>query len=118
MTVTIPDELATRLQPLAGQLSRILELGIQEWTAQQEAGFAGLRDVVEKLASLPAPEEVMALRPSNAFQTRISQLLEKNRSAGLSADEQREWERYQYAEHLVRMAKARAAARLAGSQGT
>jgi len=42
-------------------------------------------------------------------------LLEKNQAAGLSADEQREWQQYQYVEHLVRLAKARAALKLRGA---
>src|SRR5687768_407223 len=77
-------------------------------------GFAGLADVLEKLATLPGPEEVLALRPSASLQTRIDDLLERNQAGGLSAEEQREWEQYRYVEHLVRMAKARAALALEG----
>ena len=50
--------------------------------------------------------------PPLALQERMKELLEKNRSASLSADEQRVWEQYQYVEHLVRLAKARAAVKL------
>jgi uncharacterized protein YnzC (UPF0291/DUF896 family) len=42
------------------------------------------------------------------MQTRINELLDKNRSHGLTPDEQVEWEQYQYIEHLVRTAKAKA----------
>jgi hypothetical protein len=69
-------------------------------------------NVLETLASLLGPEEILALRPSPALQEQIEELLEKNRSGGLSADDQRAWERYQYVEHLVRLAKARAALKL------
>jgi hypothetical protein len=41
--------------------------------------------------------------------------LEKNRTTGLLPEEKLEWERYQYVEHLVRLAKARAALRLQGN---
>lgn len=116
MTLTIPDELATRLEPLTPHLAQILELGIRELHAQQQPGFHGLGDVLETLAALPTPEEILALRPSPALQSRISQLLEKNRSGGLSPEEQGEWERYQYVEHLVRLAKARAQVRLQGKK--
>jgi len=115
MTLTIPDELASQLRPLTPQLPHILELGIREFNAEHHAGFAGITDILEKLAALPAPEEVLALRPSPTLQARITELLEKNRSAGLSPEEQAEWQRYQYAEHLVRLAKARAAQRLQGN---
>jgi hypothetical protein len=96
ITLTIPEELARQLQPVERELPQILELGIRAWNARGEPGFAGLTDVLEKLASLPAPEEILALRPSAALQERIEELLEKSRGGGLSADEQRAWGQYQY----------------------
>jgi hypothetical protein len=74
-----------------------------------------LRDVLEILARLPAPQEVLALRPSAALQERISALLDRQRNGGLSADEEREWEQYKYVEHLVRIAKAKAVLKLHGT---
>jgi hypothetical protein len=112
VTLTIPDDLANRLGPLETQLPQILELGIREWTARHEVGFDGVTGVLETLAALPSPNEVLALRPSAALQARISELLEKNRTAGLLPEEKREWEHYQYLERQVRLAKARAALRL------
>jgi hypothetical protein len=112
ITISVPDHLAGRLRPIENDLPRILELGIREWDARHEAGFAGLTHVLETLATLPSPEEVLALRPTPALQERIDELLEKSRAGGLSDDERREWERYEYAEHLVRLAKARAALKL------
>jgi hypothetical protein len=64
---------------------------------------------------LPTPEEILALRPGAALQERMDDLLEKNRGGGLSSEEQREWEQYRYVEHLVRLAKARAALKLQGT---
>jgi hypothetical protein len=104
--------MAQQIRPLESHLPQILELGIREWTARQEASFAGLAGVLETLASLPPPEAVLALRPSAAQQERIEELLEKNCSGTLSSEEQREWAQYQYVEHLVRLAKARAALKL------
>jgi hypothetical protein len=112
ITVTIPDELAVRLLPVEKELPQILELGMRAWTARGVSGFSGLTDVLEALAALPGPEEILALRPCPALQERIEELLEKNRSGNLSPDEQRTWEQYQYVEHLVRLAKARAALKL------
>ena len=109
ITVTIPDELARQLRPVEKELPRILELGIRAWNARGQAEFSGLNDVLETLASLPTPEEILALRPSGALQEHIEELLEKSRSGSLSPEEQRAWEQYQYVEHLVRLAKARAA---------
>ncbi len=108
MTITIPEELADRLKPLESQIPRILELGLRKLNASSQPSFEGADEVLELLASLPSPEEIIALRPSEDLQTRISLLLEKNRDQGLTAEEEKEWESYQYLEHLVRMAKAKA----------
>ena len=73
------------------------------------------RRYLDFLASLPEPEEIVALRPSKVLEDRVRDLLEKNRTVGLTADEQREWEQYEYLEHLVRRAKARAYLKLKGA---
>ena len=112
ITLNVSEELATRLQPVEQQLPQILELGIRELNARQGGTFAGLAEILEKLASLPSPEEVLALRASPAIEERIEVLLEKNQAEGLSPDEKREWEQFSYVEHLVRMAKIHATARL------
>lgn len=112
ITLDLPDDLADRLRALADRLPRILELGIRELDASSLPTFAGASDVMELLASLPTPEEILALRPSTALQARISELLEKNRAEGLSPAEEDEWRRYAYVEHLVRLAKAKAAAKI------
>jgi hypothetical protein len=67
-----------------------------------------------KPARLPTPQEVLALRPSPSLQARAEELLAKNRTTSLSDDERGEWDQYRYAEHLVRIAKAKAALKLAG----
>jgi hypothetical protein len=112
--VTIPDELARRLQPVVKELPQILELGMRAWNAQGESSFSGMTDVLEALAALPTPEEVLALRPSPALQERIDNLLEKNQNGTLSSEDQHTWEQFRYVEHLVRLAKARAALKLKG----
>src|SRR5262245_33275029 len=99
-TVTINDDLADQLKPYEAQLPEILELGIREWQAREDAGYNGLSVVLETLAGLPTPEEVLALRPTPQLQERIDLLLEKNRSSQLSPADQREWEKYEYVEHL------------------
>lgn len=111
LTLHISDELASRLRPLQDRLPQILELGLRELHAAPPQ-FEGLGDVLETLARLPPPQEVLALRPSPALQERISILLDKLRNSGLSADEERDWRTFQYIEHLARIAKANAESRL------
>jgi hypothetical protein len=48
------------------------------------------------------------LKPSPDLEARVRELLAKNRAGGLEVDEEREWDLYQYLEHLVRLAKANA----------
>ena len=104
----IPETLAQRLLPVQDQLPRILELGLRGLRASASPDFMGINDVVEFLASLPSPQEILVLRPTESLQARIDALLEKNRTGGLTESEREEWEQYEYLEHLVRMAKARA----------
>jgi len=108
VTVEIPRELAQRLQPLSDRLPDILEMGLRQWQAAGQPGFQGMAAILELLATLPSPEEILALRPSEALQQRVQELLEKNQEEGLSPAEEQEWQQYEYLEHLVRMAKARA----------
>lgn len=110
--VEVPDELAMRLSPLQEQLTQILELGLREWSADAQSGFSGLADVLEFLANLPTPEEILALKPSETLQQYINNLLEKNKTVGLTAEEERSWQQYEYIEHLVRVAKAKALLKL------
>jgi hypothetical protein len=114
-TVTIADDLAIQLRPYQAQLPQILALGIREWQAREDAGYSGISGVLETLAGLPTPEEVLALRPTPQLQERIDSLLEKNRSTGLSPEDKREWEKYEYVEHLVRLAKTSALRKLKAS---
>ncbi|MEW6212418.1 MAG: hypothetical protein AB1631_29095 [Acidobacteriota bacterium] len=108
ITVDVPDELARRLGNLKDDLPQILESGLRELNASAQGEYNGAAEVLEFLARLPSPEEIIALRPSKALQNRVNELVEKNRDEGLTADEERFWEKYQYLEHLVRLAKAQA----------
>ena len=63
LTLTIPDELATRLRAVEDRLPEILELGLREWLSTPP-GYAGLNEVLETLARLPTAEEILALRPT------------------------------------------------------
>ena len=115
ITLEVPDDLAQRLRPLTDRLPHILELGLRELTASGQPGFVGAAEILEFLAGLPSPQEILALRPSETFQQRVNALLEKNRAEGLTREEEQEWAGYQYLEHLVRIAKAKAYLKLAAA---
>jgi hypothetical protein len=59
------------------------------------------------LASL-SPRKVLAYKVSEKTQLRVNQLLEKNKTLGLSEEENAEMERHLTVEHIVRLAKAKA----------
>ena len=117
MTLNIPEELAPRIRSLGPELPFVLELGLSEQSARRQSKFSGLSGVLEALALLPSPEEVMAFRPSPELETRIGELIAKKKEGAMSAEEEQEWERYAYVEHLVRIAKGQARKRLAGAAG-
>jgi hypothetical protein len=108
----LDDDLANQLKPYENQMEEILALGIREWQARGQLGFHGVHSVLERLAGLPTPDEVLSLRPAPPLLERIESLLVKNSTSGWSADEQREWDQYQYVEHLVRLAKVTAVRKL------
>lgn len=77
VTFDLPDDVVAQLNLFEGKLPEILELGMRELNTLEQVGFSGLTEVVEFFASLPTPEAIIALRPSETLQTQISNLLEK-----------------------------------------
>lgn len=71
--------------------------------------------VYDELASFLAslsPRRVVAYKASPKAQARVNELLEKNKTTGLTAEENAEMERYMTVEHIVRLAKAKALQKL------
>ena len=112
ITLSVPDGLASQIRAQQQQLPRILELGLRELNAGSQSGFDGAADVLELLAALPTPEEILNLRPSPRLSARVSEIVEKSRAGAMTPHDEEEWERYEYLEHLVRMAKAAAQLKL------
>jgi hypothetical protein len=112
ITIEVPDEMALRLEPFRDNLAQVLGLGLREMTANPATGFSGLSEVLEFLARLPSPQEILALRLSASVQVELEGLLDKSRTVGLSPVEQCLWQQYEFVEHLVRMAKAQALIKL------
>jgi hypothetical protein len=63
------------------------------------------------LASL-SPRKVLTYKASAKSQERVNILIEKNKSNGLTEDENAEMERFMTVEHIVRLAKAKALQKL------
>ncbi len=108
ISLNIPDELSSRIKLHKDKLKQILFFGLRELNAKPSGTFAGLSDVLEFLASLPSTEEILRLRPSPELVTEVENLIEKQKTTGLTTEEEAAWQQYQYAEHLVRLAKLNA----------
>lgn len=117
-TLSLPDDLASQIEARRQQFPKILELGLRELNASGQSGFDGAADVLELLAALPPPQEILKLRPSPRLAAWVAQVIDKNRQGAMTALDEEEWERYEYLEHLVRMAKAAAQLKLAASEGS
>ena len=95
---------------------RILELGLREPNITEHTELVGVAQILEILAGLPSPEEVLALRPSRRCSSKLMSYWRRARrlaclrmrsGCGSSTNMQ-----YEYIEHFVRMAKAKAVLKL------
>lgn len=115
LNVSLPDDLASQIRAQEKELPRILELGLRELNAGAQSGFDGAADVLELLAGLPTPEQILNIRPSPRLAARVAELIEKSRAGTMSAADEEDWERYEYLKHLVRIAKSAAQLKLVSS---
>jgi hypothetical protein len=70
-------------------------------------------ELVDFIAANTAPAKLVAFRPSRATRSRVADLVEREKSGGLSRDEASELDHFLEIEHLMRLAKARARQQLA-----
>ena len=69
-------------------------------------------ELLDLLADSADPQQIRAFRLSQPRQSRLDDLLEKNRTGSLSGDEKAELDSFEHFEHVVRMLKARAQQKL------
>lgn len=69
-------------------------------------------EFVDFIAGGSTPQSVVDFRPSDETKRHVADLLRRNKSESLSADETAELNHYLQIEHLMRLAKARARQRL------
>ncbi len=112
VTVNVPEEFMRRFDILGDVLPQVLEIGMRELAARPQEGFSGFAEVLEFLAGLPTPEEILALRPSVVLQEQIDRLSARYQNRELTPQEHQLWKQYEYLEQVVSMAKVRASLRL------
>lgn len=116
LTIQIPDELASRLEPFTERLPQLLEqlLEIAEseaFTFQEEGKPAQTAtsvyaEVLDFLIKRPTPSEIVAFKVSPPTQERLRTLLAKNREGTLTVQETGELDVYEQLEHLMILLKA------------
>ncbi len=65
-------------------------------------------EIVEFIAAGTTPDSVARFEPSQRTKAYVADLIHKEKTAGLTADESSELDHFTKLEHLMRLAKARA----------
>ncbi len=66
------------------------------------------KEVIDFLTSTPNPEAIIAFKPSETLEQRLSELLEQNRQDALTADGREELYEFLRMNHFMNMLKIRA----------
>jgi len=65
-------------------------------------------EIVDFIAAGTSPDTIAAYQPSQAAKDRVADLISREKSDNLSAEEKSELDHYMQLEHIMRLAKARA----------
>lgn len=106
ITLDLPASLAARISTQRAEAVRVVAAGLRRKDSVLESELARL---TRKLSQPLSAREVLALRLSGVAQRRVDDLLAKHHANGLSRAERKEWRLFEMAEHLVVMAKLKAA---------
>jgi hypothetical protein len=115
LTIEIPEELASRLQPVQDRLLEIMELGLREISPAQ---YGLHSEIIDFLASGPSPQRIIDFQPSENVTVRVTELLDKNRTNALTAAESAELDQYEILDYLLTLVKARARLNLSPASTT
>lgn len=114
LTIQVPDELATRLQPILHRLPELLSQLLETYTPEtltlnnSSDTPATYTEVLDFLIKQPTPEQIAKFKVSTQAQTRLEELLEKNRKGTISETESSELDVYEQLDQLMILLKARA----------
>jgi hypothetical protein len=114
LTIQVPDELANRLQPILHRLPELLSQLIETHTPEtlkltNSSDTANTyTEVLDFLIKQPTLEQIAKFKVSTQAQTRLEDLLEKNRMGTISKAENSELDIYEQLDQLMILLKARA----------
>lgn len=63
-------------------------------------------EIIEFIAGGTTPDSLIAFRPSAAAKARVADLIQREKTVGLTPEETAELNHYMQLEHLMRLAKA------------
>jgi hypothetical protein len=125
ITIDIPDDLAQRLAPFQSQFSDLFTrliattlLGNMQIEAESSPAASLIntsgtyQEILDFLIDRPTSEQIINFKVSEASQSRLQTLLEKNREAVLTATETAEIDLYEQLDTLIGFLKIRAYAAL------
>ncbi len=69
-------------------------------------------EIIDFIASTPTPEDIIAFKPSDRLEQRLSDLLERNRQDSLTAEGQAELDEFLRMNHFMNLLKIRAREKL------
>jgi hypothetical protein len=120
ITIDIPDELAQQLAPFHNQFSDLFTRLIatpllRQPTPEQDPSDSSLlnhsgtyQEILNFLISRPTSTQIISFKVSEASQTRLQTLLQKNRDAALTPTETSELNLYEQLDTLIGFLKIRA----------
>jgi hypothetical protein len=127
ITIQVPDDLVQYLEPIQDRLPALLMRlvesissapAISDLAQSSNSPIQALdpsiqtlpayEEVLDLLVAQPTPEQITTFKASEASQTRLRTLLDKNREASLSQSEAVELNLYEQLDQLMTLLKARA----------
>jgi hypothetical protein len=114
ITLELPDNLATQIEAIRGQLPSLLATVVGASTAKkisQTSAAAAIhpvyREMLDFLATSPSPRQIIEFKISEASQERLEELLEKNREEGVTEEEAAELDVFELVHHSMIRLKAK-----------
>ena len=103
LTLSVPEALAEKIEPLTPWLPTVLELSLVGFQTRATRVAA---DIIRFLSTKPSSKAVLDYRLAPIHQERTQRLLELNKAHLLGADEQLELDELEKIEHIIIMLKA------------
>lgn len=73
-----------------------------------EPATRAYEEIINFIAAGTSPDRVITFQPSDAIKQRVEDLIDREKTEGISAEEKAELDLYIQLEHIMRLAKARA----------